>query len=509
MSAPVAVRAAGPADREAIAAVFLACWRETYRGVIPDAAIARWDDESAGRLWEEAIAAPDTSVAVAESDGAVAGVVRFGRDPDDPARGHVASLYVAPSHAGAGIGRRLLEHAEGELAAAGHATATLWVFEANAAAVAFYRRCGWIAGGRTRIEPEYGEPEVELVRMLGPGSRMRSEMAEQPALLEALLGRRPEIVAALAAAAPDAPRGVIMVARGSSDNAAVYGRYAIELALRRPVSLAAPSLWTRYGLTEDLDGYVAVAASQSGRTPEIVTMLESLRTAGATAFAITNDGESPLAEAAHATVELGAGEERAIPATKTVGAQLAAFAFVAEALGDAPWSVSDWDALAPAQRALLADGESAAGAATVIAAGDGSVHLGRGALFAVALESALKLTETSLTQAIAHSSADFLHGPVAMARRETPVVAYVAPGPVARDVERATAAARAAGTPLVLVGEQGAPGALHVPVPAGIAEWLSPLVHVVRAQQLAAEVTFALGGDPDRPRGLNKITLTD
>ena len=159
---------------------------------------------------------------------------------------------------------------------------------------------------------------------------MLREMAEQPEVLARLLSRRIEV-------GLEAPAGVMIVARGSSDHAAVYGRYLLELATRRPVALAAPSLFTRYGAQTDASGWLVVGVSQSGETPEIVDVVERLRATGGHAIAITNDADSPLAEAAETVIELGAGAENAVPATKTFTAQMAAFAVLADALGDVPW----------------------------------------------------------------------------------------------------------------------------------------------------------------------------
>ena len=159
---------------------------------------------------------------------------------------------------------------------------------------------------------------------------MLREMAEQPEVLARLLSRRIEV-------GVEAPAGTIIVARGSSDHAAVYGRYLLELATRRPVALAAPSLFTRYGAETDASGWLVVGVSQSGKTPEIVDVVERLRATGGHAIAITNNGDSPLAEAAETVIELGAGAENAVPATKTFTAQMAAFAVLANALGDVPW----------------------------------------------------------------------------------------------------------------------------------------------------------------------------
>src|SRR3954447_6607198 len=181
-----------------------------------------------------------------------------------------------------------------------------------------------------------------------PGIQMRQEMGEQPEVLARLLSRRVSISARDVA-------GVVIVARGSSDHAAVYGRYLLELATRRPVALAAPSLHTRYGAQTDASGWLVVGVSQSGATPEIVDVVERLRATGGHAIAITNNPDSPLAAASQVVIELGAGEERAVPATKTFTAQLAAFAVLAAALGDVPWTEAELARVPEAVAGVLAD----------------------------------------------------------------------------------------------------------------------------------------------------------
>ncbi|HEX6388369.1 MAG TPA: SIS domain-containing protein, partial [Solirubrobacteraceae bacterium] len=164
-----------------------------------------------------------------------------------------------------------------------------------------------------------------------PGTLMASEMAEQPAVLGRLIHAREELQAGVRALLPNAPVRIVIVARGSSDHAAVFGRYVLEHAARTPVALAAPSLHTRYRVPTDYTGTLAVAVSQSGHTPEIVDALEAMRAGGARTLAVINDESSPLAGAADHAIALGAGAERAIPATKTFSAQLAVFALLAEA----------------------------------------------------------------------------------------------------------------------------------------------------------------------------------
>jgi glucosamine--fructose-6-phosphate aminotransferase (isomerizing) len=163
---------------------------------------------------------------------------------------------------------------------------------------------------------------------------------------------------------------------------------------------------------------------------------------------------APLAELADATLDLAVGPKRAVPATKTFTAQVAALAMLAEALGQPLWTPADWRPLPTAQEAMLADPGPATEAAAMLGATARSVHLGRGLLYAIALERALKLAETSSLPASGFSSADFLHGPVAVSPA-TAVVAYLAPGPVAEDVRQAAAAARDAGAPADRRGASG------------------------------------------------------
>jgi len=255
------------------------------------------------------------------------------------------------------------------------------------------------------------------------GSLMAAEMAEQPGILRGLIDQRDELFARVRSVLPSQPLRVVVVARGSSDNAGIYGRYVLEHATRTPVVLAAPSLHTRYGVDTDYQGYLAIAASQSGNTPEIVTALEHMRSRGAVAIAVTNNAESPLAQSADLALTLGAGPERAIPATKTFTAQLAVFALLAEAMGPVPWSEADWETVPRSVETVLADPAPAGRVAAEIGGARAAVVLARGFLFSVALEAALKLKETTSLLAWADSTADFRHGPIAVVDSNLPVLA--------------------------------------------------------------------------------------
>jgi glucosamine--fructose-6-phosphate aminotransferase (isomerizing) len=340
---------------------------------------------------------------------------------------------------------------------------------------------------------------------MAAGARMAAEMAEQPAVLARLVGRADELADAVRTVAPRPLHGTAIVARGSSDHASVVGRYLIELASGRPVSLAAPSLHLLYDAQVDYDGQLAIAVSQSGRTPEIVRTLQRLRDAGARALAITNDAGSDLAGAADALLALDAGEELAVPATKTVTAQLLAFALVARALGPVPFSDAQLHELPQAVAAVLADPAPARAAAERLVGDMRLVVTARGLMYGAALESALKLQETAAIAADGLSSADLRHGPITIVGEGFPVLALSAgDGPAAADVAELVAVLRERGARVLTISpDRGA----DLPLP-HVTEALAPIVAVVRAQQLACELALLRGRDPDAPANLRKVTAT-
>ena len=329
------------------------------------------------------------------------------------------------------------------------------------------------------------------------GALMRAEMAEQPDVLGRLADRFEDHAARVRAILPDRLAGVAFLARGSSDNAAVYGRYLCELAGGRPAGLVAPSLLTLYDARVDYDGYLVVALSQSGATPEIVTVCERLRAAGARTVAVVNAATSPLAEAVEVVVPIEAGDERAVPATKTVTGQMLALAAVASALGPVPFDRGAIAALPGEVRALLADAAEPAGLADRLASAERLFLVARGLLYPAALEAALKVKETARIFAEGLSVADFRHGPIAAVDEHVPVVAFEHAGPARDDVRDLVATLEERGVP---VG--------RLALPAAVPEALAPIPAVVRAQQLALNLTLARGLDPDAPAGLSKVTET-
>lgn len=337
------------------------------------------------------------------------------------------------------------------------------------------------------------------------GTQMAREMAEQPARLTELIGRVDEIAQLVRTLAPAPLGGITMVARGSSDHAAIYGRYVLEASTGRPVSLAAPSLHTLYDIDVDYTGQLVVAVSQSGATPEIAQTLQALQDAGGRGLAITNDPQSRLAQVAHGTFALKVGVELAVPATKTVAAELAAFSILACALGEAPFARAELEQVPGWVQDVLDDPDPVAQAAEALLGASQLITVARGYLFAAALETALKIKETCFMLADGYSAADLRHGPIAAVTAGVPVLAFCASGPARADVESLVEELRAREASVLLVGNGEG---VDIPLPSPASEPLAPIPAVVRGQQLAHRLALALGHDPDSPRGLTKVTPT-
>ncbi len=274
-----------------------------------------------------------------------------------------------------------------------------------------------------------------LVEQQRPETHMRSEIFAQPealrATIDALLPRTAEI-----AALANATRQVLFFARGTSDNAAVYGSYLIQTAAGRLASLGSPSVATTYHAKVDLSGTLAVGLSQSGRTQEIIETLEWARDCGARVVAITNSAGTPLADLADVALVTEAGIERAVPATKTFTCQLAALAVLTLGLG-ADLDVDELNRLPSAIEELLADatapGYGVDSIVDELADVDGLVVSARGLAYSAALELALKIKEACYLHAMGISYADLQHGPIAVVDAATPAIVMAADaGPTAR-----------------------------------------------------------------------------
>jgi glucosamine--fructose-6-phosphate aminotransferase (isomerizing) len=342
------------------------------------------------------------------------------------------------------------------------------------------------------------------------GSHMAREIAEQPAALratiDALLPRRAE-----AARLASETREVLFIARGTSDNAAVYGSYLIQAYAGRLATLASPSIATTYRSRIDLSGVLAVALSQSGQTEEIVETLAWARDCGAHTLAITNGGGSPLVAEAEVAFVTEAGREQAVPATKTFTTQLAALAVLALGLG-ADLDAGELLAVPDAVEAMVSLPPELDEIVTELATVPGVVVSGRGLAYSAALELALKLKEACYLHAMGLSYADLLHGPIAVVDADTPAIVLAAEtGPtLAGSVELASRVTGAGARAYGIGGGSALAAACSRSVPGPrLPEWLAPMGLIVPGQQLTEALSRRLGLDPDSPRGLSKVTQTD
>jgi glucosamine--fructose-6-phosphate aminotransferase (isomerizing) len=343
-------------------------------------------------------------------------------------------------------------------------------------------------------------------------SHLSDEIHEQPEVLARLLDEQSEAAAQIAAAirARDV-RYAVFAARGTSDNAARYAQYLFGAVVGLPVALATPSLFSIYHTPPRLRDALVLGVSQSGQSPDIVAVVEEGRRQGALTVGVTNVPDSSLAQAAEHVLPLGAGEERAVAATKTYTAQLAALALLAVQLAGDGEQLAGLRTVPAAVEKTLALEEPVALAAQRYAYATECVVLGRGYNYATAFEIALKLKELTYVVTEPYSSADFRHGPVAIVERGFPAVVVAPQGAVYPDMLALTQELAAREAELIVISGQDQPLRLArtpLQLPAVLPEWLSPFTCVVPGQLLALHVTLAKGYDPDRPRGLKKVTET-
>lgn len=339
---------------------------------------------------------------------------------------------------------------------------------------------------------------------------MFNEMLEQPKVLANSIQRWDSDIMNICAILPKNIQGVVFVGRGSSDNAAMIGRYAVEAFSGIPASLAAPSLSTRYVPHASYENYVIVAMSQSGGTPEVVAVASALKGTGSKIIAITNSSDSLLSRIADLHLDLEAGTEEAVPATKTVTAQVLEVLKIAAALAktkgmDAPISQVELMRLPDAVKEVLGDFDSAEKVVAQCLSVNRLQIISRGLVYGAVLEVAIKIKETSGVFAHGISSADFVHGPIAAVDEELPVIIFDAGGVNSEELSNLNIRLREIG---ITTYTSGLDPNSSIPLPQGLSEILNSIPIIIRGQQLSYLWAIALGKNPDRPVGLSKMTLT-
>jgi glucosamine--fructose-6-phosphate aminotransferase (isomerizing) len=338
------------------------------------------------------------------------------------------------------------------------------------------------------------------------------EIHEQPEVLARLFDRECPTAQALAAAIRQRRvTHVVIAARGTSDNVGRYAQYLLGAVNGLLVALATPSLFTIYRRPPRLGNALVLGISQSGKSPDIVSVVAEARHQGTLTAAITNVTDSDLARQSDFVINLGAGEERAVAATKTYTAQLAAIALLSSSLSDDAAMLTALQEAPEAVAATLSAHNDMAQVVQRYRYMRECVVIGRGYNYATAFEVALKLKELTYTIVEPYSSADFLHGPLAMVEGGFPVIVVAPSGLPLTELRDFTRALVDRGAEVLTISDDAEMLALaHTPLrlPHPLPEWLSPLTAVLPGQLFALHLSATRHHDPDRPRGLHKVTET-
>jgi len=342
--------------------------------------------------------------------------------------------------------------------------------------------------------------------------KMWEEIMEQPEILKRTVETNKAVVEELIKdlKARDIST-VIIAARGTSDHAAVYTKYAIETLIGIPVSLAAPSVFTMYNKQVNMKNCFVIGISQSGKAADAIEVVKAAAQQGAVTMSVTNFVDSPLAETSKYHLFCDTGVEKSVAATKTFTSTVYLLInFIAK------WAQND---------ELLQELEQTPDIMRTIFNQEDSINevvkkyrfmkecfvLARGINYSVALEAALKIQETTYVSAKAFATSDFHHGPFAMVERDTPIIVYAPEGPSSKDVLEMINKLKDSKADILIVSnnhELMKLGDSCIEIPKDCSEYISPLFNVVVAQMFACKLSLLKGLNPDSPRGLNKVTIT-
>jgi glucosamine--fructose-6-phosphate aminotransferase (isomerizing) len=343
-------------------------------------------------------------------------------------------------------------------------------------------------------------------------SILRREIFSQPEVLSRILERESQRAEALGRLIERRkPRMVVVVARGSADNAGLYGKYLFGVHNRKVVALATPSVFTRYKTPPDLRDALVIAISQSGESYDVVEVVEAAKKAGALTVALTNTRGSPLAQAADEVLFCHAGPERSVAATKTYTAQVLLLALLSTAMEGGGRRRADLDRIPEWVAAALEVEPETQRVAERLRYLEQCAVVGRGFCYGTAFEVALKLAELTYVVAQPYSSADFRHGPIAVVNPGFCVMLLAPSGKVLPDVRLLLDQLRQREAEVIAISDSATvlkQATRGLALPQGVPEWLAPLACVIPGQLLAMFLCEVKGNPIDRPRGLSKVTRT-
>jgi glucosamine--fructose-6-phosphate aminotransferase (isomerizing) len=338
------------------------------------------------------------------------------------------------------------------------------------------------------------------------------EILEQPEVLAGLLNSQQKNIEEIVKSVGK-PKGIFIAARGTSDNAARYAKYVWGSYNRIPVALAAPSLFSIYNKPPDLSGMLVVGISQSGESPDLLSVMKEANRQGCATLAITNHKDSPLAKQSSYLIDIQAGSELSVAATKSYSAQLGAIAMLSAAWNNHEDQWNEIRGVPELMSQALEVESQIENFAPRYRYMDQCVVLGRGYNYATAYEWSLKLKELTYVVAQPYSSADFQHGPIALVSNGFPVFAIAPQGEIFADMAKLLKRLKQEHqADLFLISDNQAVLELAdcpISLPEGIPEWLTPIIGILPAQLFSYHLTLVKRIDPDAPRGLTKITRTN
>lgn len=341
---------------------------------------------------------------------------------------------------------------------------------------------------------------------------LHDEILEQPDVLAGLINTQKENIEGVVNSV-GSPKSIFIAARGTSDNAARYAKYVWGSYNRVPVTLATPSLFSIYHKPPDLSGMLVIGISQSGESPDILAVIEEANRQKCNTLAITNQRDSPLAIQSDFLIDIQAGVELSVAATKSYSAQLGVITMLSAA-----WNNNDyqWKEIQQVPEFMTKALEAETVISTYVSRYrymNQCVVLGRGYNYATAFEWSLKLKELTYVGAQPYSSADFLHGPIALVSNGFPVFAIAPQGEVFDDMAKLLSELKHnRQADLFLISDNQKLLTLAdcpIPIPIGIPEWLTPIIGIIPAQLFSYHLTLIKGFNPDAPRGLSKVTRTN
>lgn len=342
--------------------------------------------------------------------------------------------------------------------------------------------------------------------------QMWSEIMEHPQVLERCLNKNlniiREIVRVIRSRNIDS---ICIAARGTSDHAATYGKYVIELTTGIPVALAASSIFTVYNRSLSFKNSLVIGISQSGKAADVIEVIKGANKQGAVTVGITNFPDSPLAQESSYHLCCEAGLEKSVAATKTFAAQMYLLALLA-----AEWS---GDSSMLGELSVLPDKIPQVYSISDIIKEKVCRYrfmnecfvLSRGVNYPIALEAALKIQETTYARAKAFATSDFQHGPIAMVERDIPVIIFAPEGPSLRDTAEMANKLKQNEIELIVVSNNREIleiGECSFIIPQMDNDIISPFFNVTVAQMFACQLALVKGLNPDNPRGLTKVTIT-